>query len=88
MWNILGFIAFGLFVGVVARLLKPGKENLGWLGTLGLGVAGSLIGGVVASSLGTGDIWELNILGAVVAIIAAILLVGVAEAVVGKKPAA
>jgi uncharacterized membrane protein YeaQ/YmgE (transglycosylase-associated protein family) len=88
MWNILGFIAFGLFVGVVARLLKPGKENLGWLGTLGLGVAGSLIGGVVASFLGTGDIWELNILGAVVAIIAAILLVGVAEAVVGKKPAA
>jgi uncharacterized membrane protein YeaQ/YmgE (transglycosylase-associated protein family) len=88
MWNIIGFLVFGLVVGAVARLLKPGKQNLSLLGTLGLGVVGSLIGGVVASALGTGDIWELNILGAVVAIIAAVLLVGVAEQVAGKSKTA
>jgi uncharacterized membrane protein YeaQ/YmgE (transglycosylase-associated protein family) len=81
----IGFIVFGLVVGVVARLIKPGKQNLSLLWTLLLGLAGSVIGGVVASLLGTGDIWELNFIGAVVAIIAAVLLVGVAEGLAGRK---
>ena len=71
--NIIGFLVFGLVVGAVARLIKPGKQNLSLLATLGLGVVGSVIGGLVASALGTGDMWELNIIGAVVAIIAAVL---------------
>ena len=68
-------------------LIKPGKQNLSILATLLLGVVGSLIGGVVASALGTGDIWELNVLGAVVAIIAAVLLIGVAEGMSGRNKA-
>lgn len=82
--GIIGFLVFGLFVGVVARLLKPGKENLGWGGTLVLGILGSLVGGVIAKLLGTGDWFELNIIGGICAIIAAILLVGVAETLTGK----
>lgn len=83
--SIIGFLVFGLFVGAIARLIKPGKQNLSLLMTLVLGVVGSLIGGVVASLLDTGDIFELNIIGAVVAIIAAVLLVGTAEALSSKK---
>jgi uncharacterized membrane protein YeaQ/YmgE (transglycosylase-associated protein family) len=79
MFGIIGFIVFGLFVGAVARLIKPGRQNLSMLGTLVLGVIGSLIGGLVASGLGTGSFGELNILGGIVAIVAAVLLVGVAE---------
>ena len=82
---IIGFLVFGLVVGAVARLIKPGRQNLSLLATLGLGVVGSIIGGVVASALGTGDIWELNILGSIVAIVAAVLLIGVAESVTGKR---
>jgi uncharacterized membrane protein YeaQ/YmgE (transglycosylase-associated protein family) len=85
--GIVGFLVFGLVVGALARLLKPGKQDLGLLGTLVLGVIGSLIGGVIASALGTGDIWELNILGAVVAIVAAVLLVGVVEGLMGRRKA-
>jgi uncharacterized membrane protein YeaQ/YmgE (transglycosylase-associated protein family) len=88
MWNIIGFLVFGLFVGAVARLIKPGKQNLSLLATLGLGVVGSLIGGVIASALGTGTIWELNIIGAIVAIIAAVLLIGVAESMAGRNKTA
>jgi len=84
---ILGFLVFGLVVGALARLIKPGRQHLGILGTLVLGVLGSLIGGIVASALGTGDIFELNILGAIVAIIAAVLLIGVVEGFMGRKPA-
>jgi uncharacterized membrane protein YeaQ/YmgE (transglycosylase-associated protein family) len=75
----IGFIVFGLVVGALARLLKPGRQNLSLLGTLLLGIVGSVIGGVVANLLGTGSIFELNILGSVVAIIAAILLIGTFE---------
>lgn len=84
-WDIIGFLVFGLVVGAVARLLRPGKQNLSLVMTLVLGVVGSLIGGLVASLFGTGDIFELNILGAIVAIVAAVLLVGVAEGASGRN---
>ncbi|HRO30738.1 GlsB/YeaQ/YmgE family stress response membrane protein [Citricoccus sp.] len=75
----------GLVIGALARLIKPGKQNLGLVATLLLGLAGSVIGGVVANLLGTGDIFELNVLGFVVAVIAAVLLIGVAETLVGRN---
>ncbi|QTG81561.1 GlsB/YeaQ/YmgE family stress response membrane protein [Arthrobacter crystallopoietes] len=81
----IGFIIAGLVIGVLARLIKPGKQHLGMLATLLLGLAGSVIGGVIANLLGTGDIFELNILGFVVAVIAAVLLIGVAEGMAGRR---
>lgn len=80
-----GFIVAGLIIGALARLIKPGKQNLGLLATLLLGLAGSVIGGVVANLLGTGGIFELNVLGFVVAVVAAVLLVGTAEAMSGSR---
>lgn len=87
--SIIGFLIFGLVVGALARLIKPGRQHLGIVGTLLLGVLGSLIGGVVATALGTGDFGELNIIGAIVAIVAAVLLIGVVEGLMGnsRKPA-
>lgn len=83
--GIIGFLVFGLVVGALARLIKPGKQNLSILMTLLLGIVGSVIGGLIANALGTGDIMELNILGAIVAIVAAVLLIGVAEGMSSKK---
>lgn len=80
----IGFLVAGLIIGALARLIKPGKQNLGILATLALGLVGSLIGGLIASFFGTGSIWELNVLGFVLAVIAAVLLIGVAESVAGK----
>ncbi|THI95299.1 GlsB/YeaQ/YmgE family stress response membrane protein [Nocardioides sp.] len=81
----LGFILIGVVIGVLARLLKPGRQSLGFLGTIGLGMVGALIGGIVASLLGTGEITELNVIGFVVAVVAAVLLVGIAEGIVGRN---
>lgn len=80
----IGFIFFGLFVGAIARLIKPGRQHLSILMTLVVGLVGSIIGGLVANALGTGSIWELNFLGSIVAIIAAVLLIGVAEGLAGS----
>lgn len=75
----IGFVVAGLVIGALARLIKPGKQNLSVLATLLLGLAGSVVGGLVANVLGTGDTFELNVLGFVVAVVSAVLLVGVAE---------
>jgi len=76
---VIGFIVAGLVIGLLARLILPGKQHIGLLWTLALGVVGSVIGGVIANLLGTGDVMELNVLGFVVAVIAAVALLAAAE---------
>jgi uncharacterized membrane protein YeaQ/YmgE (transglycosylase-associated protein family) len=75
----IGFIVAGLVIGALARLLMPGRQRIGLLWTLLLGVAGSVIGGTIANALGTGSIWELNVLGFIVAVLSALGLLVVAE---------
>ena len=75
----IGFIVAGLIIGLLARLLLPGKQHIGLLWTLVLGVVGSVVGGSVANAIGSGDIMELNVFGFVVAVIAAVALLAIAE---------
>jgi uncharacterized membrane protein YeaQ/YmgE (transglycosylase-associated protein family) len=54
----LGFIwwlIIGLIAGALARLIMPGKDPMGWLATLVLGIIGSIIGGLVASMIWRSD---------------------------------
>lgn len=81
----IGFIVAGLIIGALARLIKPGKQHLSVLATLLLGLAGSVIGGLVANFFRTGGIFELNILGFIVAVIASVALIGVAESISGSR---
>ncbi len=77
----IGFLVFGLVVGLVARLVVPGRQHLTVWMTLLLGLLGSIVGGVVANALGTGDLFELNVLGSLVAIAAAVVLIVLGERV-------
>jgi uncharacterized membrane protein YeaQ/YmgE (transglycosylase-associated protein family) len=76
---VIGFIVFGLVVGVLARWLVPGRQQLSLGMTVLLGVIGSVVGGVVANTLGTGDVLELNVLGSLVAIAASVVLIVIGE---------
>lgn len=49
--NIVGWCVFGLIAGGIARFLTPGKDPMGCIATIGLGVAGSFLGGLVAHLL-------------------------------------
>jgi uncharacterized membrane protein YeaQ/YmgE (transglycosylase-associated protein family) len=51
MINLIGWIIFGAFIGGLARLLMPGRDPLGCIGTILLGIGGSLVGGFLASLL-------------------------------------
>lgn len=83
--GIIGFIVAGLIIGGLARLFKSGKQDLSLVATLLLGLAGSVIGGIIANLLGTGSIFELNVLGFIVAVIAAVLLIGVFEGAASRR---
>ena len=75
----IGFIIAGLVIGLLARLILPGRQRIGLLWTLVLGVLGSVVGGVIANLIGSGDVWELNVFGFIVAVLAAVALLSVAE---------
>ena len=78
--GILGYIFGGLVIGVLARLIKPGADPMGWIMTILLGVIGAVIGGWAATTFGLG-----RILTWVVAILAAIVLLFVYESVRKKR---
>ena len=46
---VVSWAVWGLFVGVIARLLLPGRRRLGLMLTIVLGIVGSLLGGVIAT---------------------------------------
>jgi len=52
MLGIIGWIVFGLIVGIVAKLLMPGRDPGGIIITILLGIAGALLGGFLGRALG------------------------------------
>jgi uncharacterized membrane protein YeaQ/YmgE (transglycosylase-associated protein family) len=48
--DILAWIVVGLVAGLIARALMPGNQNepSGWLGTIGLGILGAIVGGFLS----------------------------------------
>lgn len=75
----IGFIIAGFVIGLIARALLPGKQKIGILWTIVLGVVGSVIGGTIANAIGSGDIMELNVLGFVSAVVASVVVLSIAE---------
>lgn len=85
--SLIGWIIFGLFVGGLARLLMPGRDPMGCLGTILLGVGGSLIGGFLAYLLfGRGDEFQpASFLGS---LLGAVLLLFLARQFRSRPPTA
>ena len=75
----IGFLVAGLIIGLLARLILPGRQKIGIVWTLVLGVVGSVIGGVIANALNTGDVMELNFIGFIAAVVCSVALLAVAE---------
>ena len=69
--HILALIIVGLIVGALAKLVMPGRDPGGMIVTIGLGIAGAIVGGVIGRSLGlyapdqpAG--WIMSVVGAVI----------------------
>lgn len=72
--GLLGFLLFGLIVGLLARLLMPGRQPMGILGTMLLGVGGSFLGGLLGNLLFGGQWNEPTTAGWIGSIVGSLLL--------------
>ena len=81
--GILIWLLVGLIAGALARLLVPGKDPMGWLGTLVLGLVGSLIGGFLGNLFFGGEL-EISAAGIIGSIIGAIIALLVYRAMKGR----
>jgi uncharacterized membrane protein YeaQ/YmgE (transglycosylase-associated protein family) len=75
--EIVGLIIFGAIIGVLARLVIPGKQAMGWIITVVIGIAGALIGywlwGMIASE-GNADTGGIDWIRWIISVAAAVVL--------------
>lgn len=69
--ELISWIVFGLVVGIIAKLLMPGRDPGGFIVTILLGIAGAMIGGFVGRAMGLygpnqSAGWLVSILGAII----------------------
>ena len=69
--SVIGWIVFGLIVGVVGKILMPGKDPGGFLATVAIGIIGALFGGMLGRMIGMYG--QDDPVGFVMAVIGAIL---------------
>jgi uncharacterized membrane protein YeaQ/YmgE (transglycosylase-associated protein family) len=80
MGDFVSWIVWGFFVGAIARLIVPGRQGIGIVWTILLGVCGSVVGGVVATKvLDIGDSNNFDFGSFAIAVLASALLLGVGE---------
>ncbi len=72
--GILAWIVMGLIVGVLAKLIMPGKDPGGIIVTILIGIAGALVGGFIGSILGLGTVTGFNMGSILLAVGGAVLL--------------
>jgi uncharacterized membrane protein YeaQ/YmgE (transglycosylase-associated protein family) len=83
-WTILGWIVFGLVAGFIARAIVPGKDDIGIVRTVLLGVLGSVLGGFLLGLL-TGGLRGFEPSGWIGSIIGAVIVLVIYNKVTGRK---
>ena len=88
--SIIGFLIFGLIIGLIARAIYPGRQNMGWLATAILGMVGSVVGGFVGNALfgprsSANGVWGFTTGGWISSIIGAIIVLWAYLALAGGR---
>ncbi|MFH5805763.1 GlsB/YeaQ/YmgE family stress response membrane protein [Alienimonas sp. DA493] len=77
LWDIISWAVFGLVAGAIARLLVPGRQSIGWIMTILLGIVGSFVGGFLFSLLPFGNepgFHPTNLIGSVLGAVVVLLI--------------
>ncbi|WP_410656941.1 GlsB/YeaQ/YmgE family stress response membrane protein [Amycolatopsis sp. lyj-112] len=83
-WTVLGWILFGLIAGFIARAVVPGKDDIGLLRTIVLGIVGSVVGGLLFGLLTVG-FRGFQPAGWIGSVIGAIIVLVIYNKVTGRK---
>jgi uncharacterized membrane protein YeaQ/YmgE (transglycosylase-associated protein family) len=84
--GIIGFIILGLIAGAIAKAILPGDDPGGIFVTMLIGIAGAIVGGLIASALDIGDLDSFFDLGTwIIAILGSLLLLVLYRVVTGRR---
>ncbi|CAA9533496.1 MAG: Transglycosylase associated protein [uncultured Solirubrobacteraceae bacterium] len=84
--GILGFIILGLVAGAIAKAIMPGDDPGGIIVTILIGIAGAVVGGLIASALNVGELGSFFDIGTwIIAILGALLLLALYRVVAGRR---
>jgi len=78
--GIIGWLLLGLIAGALARLLVPGRDPMGWIGTMVLGLVGSVVGGLLADL-----IFDDEAIGLVGSVVGAVIVLMVYNALMRNR---
>jgi uncharacterized membrane protein YeaQ/YmgE (transglycosylase-associated protein family) len=86
MFGVLGWIVFGLIVGIIAKLLTPGRDPGGFVITALIGIVGALLAGWLGRAVG----WYRADEGAglIASVVGAVILLVIYHAVIGRRTVA
>ncbi|PYS71481.1 MAG: GlsB/YeaQ/YmgE family stress response membrane protein [Acidobacteria bacterium] len=85
MLSFIWFLIIGLVAGLLARLIMPGRDAMSLLATVLLGMAGSIIGGVISWAIWGNQTTGVPTSGLLLSIIGAIVLLAVFRMVKGRS---
>lgn len=83
-FSIIGWLVFGLIAGFIARAIVPGKDDIGILRTIILGVVGSVVGGLIFGLL-TGGLRGFEPAGWIGSVIGAVIVLVIYNQITGRK---
>ena len=85
MLSFIWFLVIGLIAGLLARLLMPGKDSMGMLATIVLGIAGSVIGGLISWAIWGQQTTGIPTSGLILSVIGAFVLLFIWKQVKGRS---
>lgn len=84
MFSFIWFLIIGLVAGLLARLIMPGRDSMGLLATMLLGVVGSIIGGVISWAIWGAQTDGIPTSGLILSILGAILVLFIWRQIKGR----
>jgi uncharacterized membrane protein YeaQ/YmgE (transglycosylase-associated protein family) len=83
--TIIGLIIAGIIIGALARLFLPGKQAIGMIATIIVGIIGTLVGYWIAAALGVDKTNGVDWIRWIISIIVAIVLVSITAGIMGRN---
>ena len=84
--GIIGWIILGLLAGAIAKVILPGDDPGGIIVTMLIGIAGAIIGGLIASALNLGDLGDFFDIGTwIIAILGSLFLLAAYRAATARR---
>jgi uncharacterized membrane protein YeaQ/YmgE (transglycosylase-associated protein family) len=83
--TIIGLIIAGIIIGALARLFMPGRQAIGMIATIVVGIIGTLVGYWIAAALGVEETSGVDWIRWIISIIVAVVLVAITAAIMSRN---